>query len=347
MGRAALYATVLCATASAGCADIDYRPATSHDEVGEITEKQVLSGQHVTLDQRGRLLRVRVKRSCDIVEDKEIITESVRKSDENVILEGVLMGLATAPITTGALFLYDSQFVYDSDPNERLYNSTGQDSAQALSILSIVAGTGMLVGSMVSLIRKTKPEVSESTRHEDGEVLVANRRCTGNLKSGVVSVQGVLDTGQQLGLGQTNERGELTVDLSRVIAPTYFNPVNPPLGMQVQIGSDSYGLVDLAPVAAHHDKRREAAWEKAGAERCELERTQAACSGVQTFINTLPGGLHDAEARALISKIGQPQTPPPAPAGGATIATSECAEACLTKCVQDAACVAACEKECT
>lgn len=340
---AVLCATVGCAT---GCADIDYHPATSHDEVGEITEKQVLSGQRVTLEQEGRLLRVHVKRSCDIVEDKEINTASVRKTDENVILEGVLMGLATAPITTGAVFLYDSQFVYDSDKNERLYNSTGQDSAQALSILSLVAGTGMLVGSMVSLIRRTKPKVDESTHHEDGEVLIANRRCTGNLQHGVVNVQGMLDTGQQVNLGPTNQQGELTVDMSRVVPASYFNPINPPLGMQVQIGSDSYGLVDLAPVAAHHDKRRESAWANIDTERCDLERTQEACASLNAFLSAFPNGRHDAEARALVSKIGQPRQPP-VPPGGATIATSECAQACQVKCEQNAACVATCEKECT
>ncbi len=340
-------ACALVATLGTGCSEVQYRSATTHDEVVDITEKQVASGQHVKLKQEGRLLSVDAAQLCDLVEDKEIERSSVRKSDENVWVETLLMGLSTAPLTTGAVVLHDSQYVHDSDIHGRLYNSTGQSGAQAAGVASLVLGAGMLVGGMISLIRRASPDVTTTTLRETGDVLVPNQPCHGALKNGSFAVVGLLDNGQQVALGQTNAHGRLTVDLARHVAPRFFDPVNPPLAMQVQVGTELHGLIDLEPVAAHHQRRLVKAWSSVDREGCDLERTQAACATVQSFLNVFPHGAEASLARALMANIGQPRADKAKLGGGkpARVATSACEHQCQVKCAQNATCAQSCAME--
>jgi hypothetical protein len=337
--RAAVLCTsVALAFVAAGCADIDYRPATSHDEVVDITEKQILGDQRVRMKQEGRLLKLAVHRRCDLVEDKEMVRVSVKESEENVWLEALLMGLATAPLTTGAVVLADAPDVYDNDVHGRLYNKNGDGGAIAAGVLSLVLGTGMMAGGMVSIILRKMPDIDEgSPYHETGALLERDQPCDGPLRNAKVQVHGLLDNGQQVVLGNTNQRGELTVDLVRQVPASHFVSANPPLSLQVKVGDDLFGLVDLEPVAEHHQLRREKAWANAGGASCDEERTAAACAGVQAFLAQFRNGPHSIEARSLVANIGKPP-----PKEAKLIAGSTCEQKCIAKCENNRVCATQC-----
>ncbi len=328
-----------------GCAEIDYRPATVENEVIEITEKEAYRGPRIKMKQQGRLLHVNTSRVCDMIEDKEVERTTIRETDENVWVESLLMGLATAPLTTGAVLLADADNVHPSDVNGRLYNSTGQSGAIALGVFSLVVGSGLLGGSMASIIRRKMPDTDSTTVHEDGAVVAPAQPCTS--PSTAFNIQGVLDNGAQVNLGTTSNAGELTVDLARVVPASHFATINPPLSMQLKIGTEMFGIVDLEAVEAIHAERREKAWARAESGNCEAARTALACTGVQQFLSAFPNGKHATFARSLIANIGKPVAKPgrkPRKTRTKRVATS-CADQCLIKCERDARCAAGCVKE--
>ena len=149
-----------------------------------------------------------------------------------------------------------------------------------------------------------------------------------------------------MGLGSTNARGELNVDLSRNVNAKIFNVIDPPLSMQVRVGSDLYGLVDLEDVADYHTIRRDQAWDNVDATRCDVERTAEACQEVQSFLSAYGDGPLTREAHDLIEQMKQHQALKAQQAQNAQrakqVATSTCQQQCVTRCESNQQCAAQC-----
>src|SRR5947208_799077 len=107
------FGAALCALGPIGCKEVSYKAATVHDEVVAIGAKMVPSGQDAAIDSDGTRLFIKLKRLCNVVEDKEIARKHVSETDEDVGLEGILMGLSALPIGAGIAVLVDAPHVYD------------------------------------------------------------------------------------------------------------------------------------------------------------------------------------------------------------------------------------------
>jgi hypothetical protein len=293
-----------CLPTLAGCKEVQYRAATTHDEVVAITTKTVPSGQNAEVKVDGTHVRVDVQRVCNLVEEKEVSRRRVSKPDESVFLEAMLMGLSSVPMTAGIIALADAPNVYDRDSNSRLYNPTGKSSATALGTVGVTLGLAMFVPATVAMIRKTKPKVEQSTVQVPGDTVQLGVACR-DQNVGDIMVSGVFDTGTHATLGYAGQDGTLSVDLVSLLTPSMLGGANEPTTLTIRIGSQSYGLVDLSPALEVHAARRSKAWYQAEPERCDQERTEQACAGVRQFVATFPNSRQAAEGKVLLSNIGK------------------------------------------
>jgi hypothetical protein len=301
---------VLCALSPTGCKEVQYKAATSHDEVVAIGAKTVPSGQDAGIDVDGTRLRIQVARLCNVVEDKEILRKHVRESDENVLIEGAVMGFATIPLAIGIGLLADAPRVYDKDPNQRLYNPTGKKSATTLGGIALGFGIAMFIPSTVSMVRRKLPKVEEETVHGDGDTVALGVPCHDQRTVGGMGVQGRLDNGRSLGLGTTGADGRLQVDLAGLLVPAELGGPDEPTTLEVSINGQSYATVDLGPALEVHATRRERHWQQANARRCDADRSEEACSEVRRFVQLYPKSVHVREANALLANIGKPRRIP-------------------------------------
>lgn len=338
MGLPSVVAMV-CAVSTVGCAEVRYKAATPHDEVVDIQQEEIAGARSVGIRQTGQLVDIDVNQLCDVVEKKEIERSQVRESDENLWVEAFVMGMATAPLTTGGYLLYDSQFVYENDSQGPRYNSSGPDSAVAGGIISLVVGTAMMAGGLASAIRRGTPDVDESTVFERGDTIATRKTC--QRTPGPVTVAGVLDNGTSVQLGATNNYGTLSVDLARFVAFNSYTSGNYPLSMQLQIGGELHGLIDLEPVLKQHLLKVDSAWLRAEPNRCANERTERACAAVRQFVAQFPQSQQAAEGNVLVASIGKEEPT----AKTVTIAGPSCVDDC-GQCGGDATCLETCGKDC-
>ncbi len=304
------FGAVLCALAPIGCKEVSYKAATVHDEVATIGTKYVPSGQEANVDVEGTRLRLHLLRLCNVVEDKEIARKHVQESDEDVTLEALLMGFSAVPLGGGIALLADAPHVYPRDANQRLYNETGKSSAIAFGALALTAGLGMLVPATVSLVRRKKPKVDEEKIHADGDTMEMGVACHDQATVAGVAVQGKLDDGRVIGLGTVGADGRLLVDLVGVLQPAELGGQDEPATLEVLVAGQSYALVDLEPALKVHAARRERHWAAANPQRCDLERSEAACGQVREFARVFPKSQHAREANALLQNIGKPRRIP-------------------------------------
>jgi hypothetical protein len=292
------------AAATVGCDSIRLATAETHDTV--ISRRtDVVAGSGVRAEGRveGSVLHLRTYGTCDMVEMNRIRRHEVREADEDLTEEGVVLGLATIPLTTGIVILADAHNVHPDDRHSRLYNPIGQEGAYIVG--SVLTGVGGLLAgaALVQLFRVAAAgEEVDFEVEERGTTLKSNVTCSSGVGERAASVT-IMAGGTTVASLTSN--GTLTVDLATVVprpvAEREFTGT-------VMVQGQTVLEFDMAPVRAQllalEDQRDEEVWQQTDLKRCRtapVDDTEA-CHSVEAYLEMFPEGAHAAEARALLSR---------------------------------------------
>ncbi|HTJ85411.1 MAG TPA: hypothetical protein VL400_27020 [Polyangiaceae bacterium] len=307
---------VLAATAT-GCAEIHRNQISTADEVVDATPKIVASPDFdADLKQTSSVLTVRVRPKCSLVEEERVETTTTYEQDvddgDQVWMTFLGVG-GTLPLAGGVALLADSPNVYDSNPNSRTYNSTGQDAAIGLGTLLTLTGTAMIIPPMVNAFRGVGDDHETTTSTRQGKVLKPVVACDGRESPMGYSITGRTQAGATVSLGAVSPPGyETTIDLGQVLGPGFFQTMPPPVTLAVWVNQKFVGEVDLRDITqaalARQNEADELAWRSAEPDACGKQRTDAACAGVSRYLAALPSGRHAVEAQQLLQRL-TPSTP--------------------------------------
>jgi hypothetical protein len=308
----------------AGCIEFGTGESKTADDVIETKQDVVRNpaADRATVSLDGTVLTVRGKAACDLVEMATVEQTTTRERefrDEDELPVALVEAFSLVPIGAGIALLADAPAVYDDDPNQRLYNATGQDSVIAAGAVLLAVGVAMNVWPTVELIRWATPETDSSTSERPGQVLQRNVPCTAELSRGGSAVSLRWPAGT-LNVGTTDTDGKLVVDLKQVLSISHFQSGTPPVSMNVFLNEQLVGNVGVTAVGLALLEERRAqddfAWRTAEPAACSEQPTEGTCAGVRRYLGSFPQGRHAGEANALVARIGQP-------AGGGTLVVVE------------------------
>lgn len=290
---------------AAGCVDVNKTHLRNEEEVIERTEKTIPSPKFAaTVDAKGGILRVKVVPECELVEEEKVeirdVSDRTLSNDDRgwMTLLSVVGGV---PLTSGTVMLADAPNVYDSDPNGRLYNSTGQDTTIGVGVVLVAVGLAATLPPMVNALRAVGTSSTESTITRIGVIKQENAPCRGDETGQSYSVIVKLGA-QQMSVGAVRPRDELNVDLRQALGPTLLRMSPPPTRMAIWVNDKFQAELPVDEVLdgarALQSQSDEAAWAAANVEACRSSTT--ACSGVQSYLASFPNGLHAEDARKLL-----------------------------------------------
>jgi hypothetical protein len=246
-------ALVLAVGALAGCADIRMTTVDTQERVLGRTQR-VVPGAGVRV--RARLddttLVLQTMRGCELVDWERVEILEVREPDEELVEEGVLLGLAAIPLGVGVGLLVDAPNVYDDDRNSPQYNSTGQTGAYVAGTVLTSIGGLIALGPIVQLFRIAGAgEETVSTTERRGEVKSANVPCQGASEPIRTSV--VLEVGgHRLMTPGTDAEGHLEIDLAKVIPPEIAERA---VTVKVIVSGKVVGELDVQPILDEQRRR--------------------------------------------------------------------------------------------
>lgn len=299
----ALSATL--AALAVGCVDVNKTHLRNEEEVIERQQKTIASPKFAaSVDTRGGILKVKVVPECELVEEEKVevrdISDKTLSGDDRgwMTLLSITGGV---PLTAGTIMLADAPNVYDSDPNGRLYNSTGKDTTIGVGVVLAAVGLAATLPPMVNAFRAVGTDSTTTTITRVGTILKENAPCRGDESGQAYSVIVKLGA-QQISVGGVRPRDELNVDLRQVLGPTILRMNPPPKRMAIWINDKFQTELPIDDVldGARQDQARddEAAWAGAAAGNCAQAVT--ACGGVQNYLAAFPNGVHAEEARRLL-----------------------------------------------
>lgn len=295
-----------CAT---GCVDIRKTHIRTTEEVIETTptvSAQTRFNAESSLE--GSIVRVLVTPRCDEVamETVEVSDISDRYIDEDeVALLTLLAIVGAAPLGTGTGLLADAPNVYDSDPNGRLYNATGQDAVIATGVILTSVGLAASLPPLINGLRAVGTSAERRTMTRQGATLQENVPCRGadNQRRYAISVRLGPDA---YALGTAVPNDPFTADLTAAVLPRLRAMNPPPRGMALWIDDKFQREFPIEPlltlIQSDLVREDEAVWSTAGAAECA--KNKAACAGVQAYLVRFPTGRHAEEAKKLVGQSG-------------------------------------------
>jgi hypothetical protein len=299
-----------------GCVEFGHGETKTADNVTD-TKPEVVrapANDRGTAELKGTVLTVTATARCDLVEMETVeqVSKSERKFEDDMELPiGLLEGFAAVPIGAGIGLLADSPNVYDSDPNQRLYNSTGHDSVVTTGAVLVALGAAAAIWPTIELIRSGVPETSTSTTTRQGNVLQRNVPCRADQTASGHAIS-LRYAGGSTSIGSTDASGKLVVDLKQVLPITLFQAPVPPVSMGVWIDSQFVTDIGVASLGlaliAEREQQDDLAWRVAEADACAGALNETVCAGVRRYLSTFPQGRHAAEANALVAKINAAAT---------------------------------------
>jgi hypothetical protein len=363
MLRASLsIAFALATVLAAGCTEVPRTQTKTADEVIETTPKTVFANElagEVVL--KGTTLLVRAEPLCSIVEMEKVETTTYYDKqdlpeDEKVWM-GAVGGASIVPLAGGIVLLADAKNVHDSNPNERLYNPSGQEAAIGGGVALTIIGAAMAIPPIANAFRYVGGE-EESKEHErQGRTVRTGASCSG-VESAPRSYALTARVGaSSVNLGTFQAPGKQTVELKTLAGPSILAQSPVPVTMSVYANQSFLGevrIVDLiAQLRRERSEQDDLTWQAAEAGACDSQRTEQACQGVRRYLASFPTGIHAQEANALIARIRPPGAtapppPPPAGGGGKAVVAEDPAKAKLEaarKAAADAAAAAAAKAE--
>jgi hypothetical protein len=302
---------VLLVAGLSGCIEFGHGESKTAEDVVD-TKPEVVrtpANDRSTVELNGTVLTITATARCDLVEMESVEqkTKTARKFEDDMELPvGLLEGLAAVPIGVGIGLLADSPNVYKDDPNQRLYNSTGQDSVVTTGVVLIVLGVAAAAWPTVELIRSAVPETSTTTTTRQGAALQRGVPCRADQTASGHAVS-LRYSGGSFSIGSTDGAGKLVVDLKQVLPVSAFQAPIPPVSMGVWLDSQLVGEIGVAKVGvamlAEREQQDELAWQAAEPGACASGLNETACAGVRRYLGAFPQGRHANEANGLIARI--------------------------------------------
>lgn len=320
-------AFALAALLAAGCTEVPRTQTKTADEVIERTPKTVFAnelGGEVVL--KGTLLVVRAEPLCSIVEMEKVETTTFYEKQEipedEKVWMGAVGGTSIVPLAGGIALLADAKNVHDSNPNERLFNPSGQDAAIAGGVALTIIGAAMAIPPIANAFRYVGGEEETKEHERQGQTLRTGASCSG--VAGAPTAYGLTarTTGGSISLGSFQAPGKQTIDLKTIAGPSLLAQSPVPVTMSIFANQSFLGEVRIADLIAQLRRDRaeqdDLTWQAAEPGACDSQRTEQACQGVRRYLASFPTGIHSQEANALIARIRPPgaAAPPPPPAGG-------------------------------
>jgi hypothetical protein len=341
---ACLLPLCLVALASLGCDSIRLSTVESSETVVSRRPHAMPSTRSVRArtEVDGAKVFIETKQGCDLVDMETVRRIEILEGDEEPQEELAVLGIASLPLTTGIVILIDSPNVHDKNPNDRLYNPTGQKGAIIAGSILTALGSLLVAAPTIHLMRVAAAgDERETTFDRPGAVLERNVRCEGSERP--------LRTTVQVGVGEaivwtstTNPDGKLHIDLARVVPRAL---VDQHATARVLIVGEQVAEVDMETIrAAQSDlelEREEQVWGGVDVDRCRRAAPGDAqsCRGVEAFLQMFPDGVHADEARRLLE--GRSRGPVIA-RDPIEAARTACQRTCLDTCSGDAACASDC-----
>jgi hypothetical protein len=300
----------------AGCADIRMATVDTQERVLGRTQRVVPgSGVRVRARLDDTTLVLQTLRGCELVDWERVEILEVSEPDEELVEEGVLLGLAAIPLGIGVGLLVDAPNVYDDDRNSPQYNATGQTGAYVAGTVLTSIGGLIALGPIVQLFRiaGTGEETTVSTTERRGEVKSANVPCEGTSEPIRTSV--VLEVGgHRLMTPGTDADGHLEIDLAKAIPPEIAERA---VTVKVIVSGKVVGELDVQPIL--DEQRRRGVHSERGASDAPV-------------IASEPDDLDD-KTRGAIDKAREARA-------------RACRGECDLGCGADARCVETCEEAC-
>lgn len=293
--------------ALSGCIDIRKTHIRTTEEVIDTTP--TVSAQtrfNAESSIESSIIRVLVTPRCDEVamETVEVSDISDKYMDEDeVALLTLLAIVGAAPLGTGTGLLADAPNVYDSDVNERLYNSTGQDAVIATGVILTAVGLAASMPPLINGLRAVGTSSETRTMQRQGATLKENVPCRGAdaQRRYAISVRLGPDA---YALGTAAPNDPFTVDLQTTVLPRLRTMNPPPRGIALWIDDKFQKEFPIEPlmslIQADVGREDDAAWASSDSATCAQNKN--VCAGVQNYLVRFPSGRHAEEARKLLGQ---------------------------------------------
>lgn len=312
--RAALTALLgLAAPAFAGCFEISHGDTKTAENIVKVEPKVVPRNAFMAkVVLEGPKLTVSARQSCSLVEMQEVEHQSsTEKKFESGVAGGLIaMGaLGSIPLTGGIIMLADAPKVFSSSHDSRTYNPSGKGAAIAVGTLLTVVGTVSISVPIVNAGRVAGRETTTTTERREGKTLRSGVACEGTPPTSVaVTAQA---PGLAASLGQTDQQGNLTVDLKVALASWFQQPV-PPVSAGIYVNNQFVSEVNVAELArlihAEREQQDDLTFSQAEPQACASQKNEAACAKIRAYVASFPAGKHIEEAQRLIGAF-TPQAP--------------------------------------
>ena len=314
-----LLATLMLAT---GCEEVSRTRVKTVDDVIERTPKTVFQNQFsgdAVIDE-GRLT-VRVEPACSLVEMETVETTTVYEkkalSDDERTWMGALGGASVVPVGGGIALLADSGNVYEDDPNQRLYNSNGQDSAIIGGVILLLVGAAMATPPIVNAFRYVGDEEETGKPFErQGQTLRSGVTCGGSAGQPAFALTARFGA-FNVPIGQGTGPAKTVIDLKSKLPVSVLDAAPTPVSAAIYANESFLAEVRIAEVVEQLRKDRgeqdDLTWRTGEPGACESQRNEQACAGVRRYLSAFPAGRHAKEAQALVARINAATAPPPGP----------------------------------
>lgn len=332
---------LLAAFAAGGCIDFNHGDTKTAEDVIEVKPEIVrtMARDQGSFELEGTKLTVTAVARCDVVEMETVETTTTTErdlDDDDLVPVAVLEALSFIPMGAGIALLADAPNVYDDDPNQRLYNETGQGGVIAAGTVLLAVGVLANIWPTVELIRLGVPETDESTTTRQGQVLQRGVACRAT-DTAVGHTVRLRWAGGEVALGMTDDAGKLVADLRQSLTLAHFQSGSPPVSVGVWLDSQLLGDVGVVGVGkallAERAQQDDLAWEAADGPPCASSPNEQSCAGVRRYLAAFPNGRHVGDANALLAKL--PVALPPPGSGTVTLVASG-NEALVQKAVSEA-----------
>jgi hypothetical protein len=309
---------LLLATGFGGCIEFGHGETKTADDVTDAKPEVVRApaSDRAAVELKGTMLTITATARCDLVEMETVTqtTKTEREFEDDLELPiGMLTVLSLVPIGAGIGLLADSPNVYQDDPNQRLYNATGQDAVVTTGAVLIVLGAAIAAWPTVELIRWGVPETETTTSTRQGNVLQRSVPCRADQTAGGHNVS-LRYSGGTFSVGTTDASGTLMVDLKQSLPVTPFQAPVPPVSMGVWLDSQLIGEIGVASIGmallGEREQQDDLAWRAAEPGACANGPSETACAGVRRYLGSFPQGRHAADATTLLARLGTALTPP-------------------------------------
>jgi hypothetical protein len=286
-------AVMLAFMVTPGCATIGRsEPVVSEDPVRVRRKTIPVDGVDANFDQDETTIHIKAKHVCG-VQERHVFRRTTREENLNETpgVDWALGLLGAGATVTGSIMLADASNVYSTDKDSRTYNPTGPDKARLYGAGITTVGVACLGAAIIDVVRANGS--AEDTQEITKPPVLGSSKVPCSIPFAKAKVTARVGE-TEVKLGETDERGDLDVDLDEALDQSFVP--TPKGGIVISVEGEDVGEFDLAPLFS---KREGRSWRGLSVNRCKEPSTADACDGLRAYLRNFPAGRHAAEGRAI------------------------------------------------